>query len=162
MSGRLLPEVKEFVEDHEIAVLSTLSRQGHVEGATIYYRFSHGYFYILTKSESAKAHNMLAHPQVALTIFDAAAIKTVQMQGRAQIEADLHTKRIMFDSLVRPRSYNGDQLMPPVTQLPAGSFILFRIRLTRVQYTNYKDTTRLETNRVRSNNKARRNFSENL
>lgn len=145
MSGRLLPEAREFIEGHEIAVLSTLSHSGQVEGATVYYRFSQDYFYILSKSESSKVHNMLAHPRVALTIFDAEVIKTVQLQGEAHIEPDLHTKRVMFDSLVRPRSYDGDQLMPPVTQLPAGGFILFKIKPTNIQYTNYKDTTRLES-----------------
>src|SRR5581483_2415585 len=117
-------------KSQETAVLSTLSREGHVQGATIYYHFDDGKFYILTKSDSSKAHNMMAHPQVALTIFDADQIKTVQLQGTARIESDLMTKRFLFDRLVRPRQYGDESLMPPVTQLNAGGFIIFRITPT--------------------------------
>jgi nitroimidazol reductase NimA-like FMN-containing flavoprotein (pyridoxamine 5'-phosphate oxidase superfamily) len=139
---------KKFLLGNEIAVLSTISRSGQVQGATVYYHFKDGYIYILTKSDSAKAHSMMAHSQVAITVYDSDEIKTIQLQGEASIEGDLETKRQIFDLLVRPREYSGEKLMPPVTQLSAGSFITFRIRPTEVHYSDYNDKSKLTVPRT--------------
>ncbi|HWB39194.1 MAG TPA: pyridoxamine 5'-phosphate oxidase family protein [Candidatus Saccharimonadales bacterium] len=141
---RVVPaEAEPFITSHEAAVLSTLSRDNKVEGVTIYYRYINGNFYILTKADSSKAHNMLAHHQVALTIFDLDEIKTLQLQGKASIEGDMETKRFIFDELVRPRQYQGESLTPPVTQLHNGSFIVFRITPTKAFYTDYNEKSKL-------------------
>lgn len=150
MSSVVPAKARGFVTSHEVAVLSTLSRDNNVQGATVYYRYINDGFYILTKSDSSKAHNMLAHHQVALTIFDADEIKTLQLEGDASIEGDSATKRFVFDELVHPRQYQGENLMPPVTQLDAGGFIAFRITPTTVRYSDYKDdSTLLPTHRPR-------------
>lgn len=139
MRVSLSAETKAFLMSHDLAVLSTISRNGEVQGAAVYYVLANDYLYILTKADSAKARNMWTHPQVALTVYDADEIKTVQLQGEARVEADLETKRAIFDKLVRPRNYGGDRLMPPVTELSAGGFMTFRIEPTRVHYTDYKE-----------------------
>jgi nitroimidazol reductase NimA-like FMN-containing flavoprotein (pyridoxamine 5'-phosphate oxidase superfamily) len=142
MAYKISDDSKKFLETQEVAVLSTLSRSAQVQGATVYYRLRDDCIYILTKSDSSKAHNMMAHNQVALTIYNPDEIKTVQLEGIAQIEADRETKRIIFDELVKPRDYQGEKLMPPVTELSAGGFITFRIQPTKVIYTNYKNIKR--------------------
>ncbi len=137
-------QAREFLRSREVAVLSTTDRTGNIAGATIYYLFGgNDKFYILTKSDTAKAHNMLANHQVALTIFDAGKAQTAQIQGYAEIEADPPTKQTVFDRLVRPRDYGGETRMPPLTEIEAGGFIAFRITPTNVQYTDYKATDRI-------------------
>jgi len=143
MSAVVPREAKNFITSHEIAVLSTLSRDNKVQGATVYYHYIDGKFYILTKSDSSKAHNMLANHQVALTIFDADEIKTLQLQGEAEIEGDLAVKRLVFDELVHPRQYKDENLMPPVTQLDAGGFITFRITPTVAIYSDFNDKSKI-------------------
>lgn len=136
-------QAAKFIKGQEVTVLSTLSRDGQVQGATVYYRFADDKFYILTKSDSSKAHNMLANHQVALTIYDSQQIKTVQLQGLAEIESDLTTKTWLFEQLAQPRRYEGEELMPPVTHLHAGGFIAFRITPFNFFFTDYKDTARI-------------------
>ncbi len=143
MGTRLTHDAKKFVIEHEVAVLSTLSHDRKVHGATVYYRYMDGDFYIITKSGSNKAHNMLAHHQVALTIFDSDEIKTIQLQGKAHIESDMKTKRLIFEEIVHPRPYKGEHLMPPVSQLSAGGFITFRITPTNIFYMDYKDESKI-------------------
>lgn len=137
-------QARNFLRSREVAVLSTTDRTGNIEGATIYYLFGdNDKFYILTKSNTSKAHNMLANHQVALTIFDDKEARTAQVQGYAEIEADQSTKQAIFDRLIRPRKYGEETLMPPLTELDAGGFIAFRITPTNVKYTNYKATNRI-------------------
>lgn len=143
MHVKISPEALKFIKSQEIAVLSTLTHDGQLQGSTIYYRFDEGKFYMLTKSDSAKAHNILAHPEVALTIFDPDTIKTVQLSGVAHIESHQATKQYVFEQLAQPRQYQGESLMPPVTHLEAGGFIAFRITPTTFYYSDYKNKTRI-------------------
>ncbi len=132
---------RDFLRNHDVAVLSTTDRTGSVQGVTIYYLIgSDDKLYLMTKSDTAKAHAMLANHQVALTIFDANGAKTVQIQGYAEIEADPATKQTVFDYLIKTRNYDGQQTAPPVAQLDAGGFIAFRITPTTVQYSDYKQS----------------------
>ena len=133
-----------FLAGRDVGVLSTKSRNGHVYGATVYYITGpNSYVYFLTKSDTKKAHNILANPQVALTVFDAIELKTLQLQGTAHIETDLKIRQKVFDKMVRPRVYRGIKRMPPVTDLHSGGFIAFRIEPDTITYTNYNDDSAL-------------------
>nr|ALS89070.1 Rv1155_F420: PPOX class probable F420-dependent [uncultured bacterium] len=137
-------EARKFLSSHEVAVLSTTDRTGSIQGVTIYYFLgTNNKIYIMTKTDTAKAHNMLANHQVALTIFEAEEAKTAQIQGYAEIEADPATKQAVFDQLLRPRKYGGETRMPPLSQLEAGGFIAFRITPITVKYTDYKRVDRI-------------------
>ena len=131
-------DATKFLIAQDVAVLSTLGRDGKVEGAAVYYYFDGTSFFILTKSGSTKAHNMLANHHIALTIYDAKQVKSAQIQGLAHIEADLKQKRYIFDKLVGSRLSGNKTLPPPVTQLGVGGFIIFYITPTRFRYTDYK------------------------
>jgi general stress protein 26 len=140
----LSAEAREFLSQNEVGVLSTTDRTGDVQGATIYYALgSDGNIYMITKGGTAKAHNMLTNHQVALTVFDADQTKTAQIQGYAEIEADVVTKQEIFMQLIRPRNYGDESRMPPITELDAGGFISFRITPTSVKYTDYKKSDRI-------------------
>lgn len=137
-------DARKFLQSRDVAVLSTTDRTGNIEGVVIYYILgTDDRLYMLTKSDTAKAHNMMANHEVALTVFDADEARTAQIGGYAEIEADLETKRNIFDRLVRPSDYGGESSMPPLTQLNAGGFIAFRITPTFVKYTDYKRTDRI-------------------
>lgn len=141
----LTDEARLFLQNHEIGVLSTADRTGHVHGATVYYLLGEDdNLYFLTKSGTSKAHDMLAHHQVAFTVTDPNAMQTIQVQGYTDIEADFQAKRYIFDELVKPRNYNGGEAhTPPVAQLAAGGFIAFKITPTDVKYADYQQSDRI-------------------
>ena len=144
MLSSISSKARKFLTAHDVAVLSTVSRSGQVQGAAVYYKLGkEDQLHVLTKSDSTKAHNMIAHPQVAMTIYDPIQIQTVQLEGRAHIEGDLETKRQLFDHFVKPRTYDGEKRMPPVSKLSAGGYIAFRIEPTKVKYSDYKDDAAL-------------------
>lgn len=144
-------DARNFLQSHETAVLSTTDRTGNVQGATIYYALgTDDKLYMITKSDTSKAHNMLANHQIAVTVFDADEAKTAQIQAYAEIEADVATKQAIFKQLIRPRNYGGESRMPPITELDAGGFIAFRITPTYIKYTDYKHSDRIKPDRPSS------------
>ncbi len=146
--SQMTPELRDFLSQHEVGVLSTTDRTGSVQGVTIYYLLgTDDKIYMITKTDTAKAHNMLANHQVALTVFDADEAQTAQIQGYSEIEADIATKQAIFQRLIQPRDYGGESRMPPITQLEAGGFIAFRITPTNVKYTDYKQNDRIVPSR---------------
>jgi nitroimidazol reductase NimA-like FMN-containing flavoprotein (pyridoxamine 5'-phosphate oxidase superfamily) len=128
----------EFLRQHDIAVLSTSNRAGQVHGAAVHYVVTtNGAVYILTKGGTQKAHNMLATHRAALTVYDDARLQTVQLQGRAEIESRQEVKDRVFEALARPRQYDGERHLPPVTELHEGAFTAFRIKPETVRFIDF-------------------------
>lgn len=132
--------VERFLDDHELAVLSTLNRTGQLHGSAVYYvRLPEtANIYILTKSETSKAHNIMATHQIALTVYDEQNLQTVQLSGTAEIEADLTIKQKVFDRINVVRQYGDEQHHAPVTKLTNGSFMVFRIAPTSAVFSDFR------------------------
>lgn len=127
-----------FLKEHDVAVLSTLDREGNISGAVVYYMVDEGnLIYILTKAGTQKAHNIFANQQVALTCYEAAKMQTVQLHGVAQIEADQSVKDRVFAALIKPRFSEAGAKMPPVTKLHEGSYMIIKIRPTWARFTDF-------------------------
>lgn len=130
---------KRFIENHEVAVLSTIDRSGNLDGATVYYcTVDEGIIHIITKGGTQKMHNIFANPQVAITIHDEQKLQTLQMHGLAKIETNQNVNKKVFAQIVREREYEGEKRLPPVTQLHEESFMVLRIIPTAVKYRDFK------------------------
>lgn len=133
-------EASNFLLEHTIGTLSTVDSEGNVHGAVIYY-VAEGEMniYFVSKTETGKVKNILSHPQVSFTIFDAPNAQTLQINGIAHTETDQPTIEYIFDTVVKKRPYNGAMLLPPVTALQnSGEYTIIRISPTEAKYSNYK------------------------
>ena len=129
-----------FMKRQDLAVLSTIDRTGNVHGAAVYYMISQDKFiYILTKSSTSQGRNILAHGQVALTIFEPGTTQTVQLQGIAEPETDGATIISVFTRIVKLRPYVDDVQLPPVTKLHESDFVVVKITPTLVSYHDYSE-----------------------
>lgn len=127
-----------FLHQNQTAVLSTIDRNGNVHGAVVYYFVdAKNTVYILTKADTNKAHNILAHPQMALTVYSPDQPQTLQLQGMAQIEPDQGIKDFVFRQLSQPRNYGSKIDLPPVTKSTKGSYIVIRINLTNSVFSDF-------------------------
>lgn len=128
-----------FLADHSVGVLSTVGRDGQLWGTVVYYTYDPDIpaIYMLTKSDTQKTHNILATHQVAFTVFDEPKRQTIQLQGFAEIESDSAVKTKVFREISQPKQYQDGVKDPPVTQLQAGGYIVFRITITSVQFSDY-------------------------
>jgi general stress protein 26 len=133
-------EAIKFLKNHDLGVLSTIDRTGNVHGAVIYYLVDENNFvYMLTKSETGKGRNVYAHSQVALTVHETGTMKTVQLQGIANVETNQQTKDNIFSEMVKPRLYSSEMKMPPVTKLHEGAFMIIRINPTIISFHDYEN-----------------------
>ncbi len=134
----LTAEAIEFLQSKDVAVLSTSDKKGVVHGAVIYYVVDEQHkMYILTKAETTKAQNVIAHKQVALTVFDANEARTLQIQGSAVIETDEEVKRHVFETIMKPHKYNGGYKLPPVAWLEAGMFVIITVTPQSANYSDF-------------------------
>jgi len=126
-----------FLQEHNIAVLSTIDRDGSVSGAAVYYALYNNYIYLLTKSETKKARNILGNKRVSFTITDEEMLRTLQLTADADIETDQLVKDYIFEQLSKPRSFNSKIQSPPVVQLREGSFTIIRLSIKSAHYSDY-------------------------
>ncbi len=132
---------QEFLANHELATLSTMDKNGNIDGAAVYYcSFDDGNLYILTKGGTQKMHNIYAHSQVALTIYDEQKLQTLQLQGIASVETDHIMKQAVFNQIVKERDYEGKKLLPPVTQIREESYTTIRIQPTSIKFRDFNNT----------------------
>lgn len=126
----------QFLHQHDTAVLSTIERTGNVTGAVVFYTFVEGLIYMITKNSTQKSRNMMANPQVALTMYDSDRFQTVQVQGFAEVELDAAVRQSIYEKLANPHNRT-DHKIPPVTKLKEGSFIIFRIVPTQFSFSDF-------------------------
>jgi uncharacterized pyridoxamine 5'-phosphate oxidase family protein len=130
----------EFLKNHDLAVLSTANRIGEVNGAVVNYLLADdNSLYLLTRSETEKARDMLSYNQVAVTVYDEAELTTVQLRGVVEVETDLAQKNSVIKELDRPRNYGGDVSWSPASRLTGGSFVVFRISPVTVKFHSFKN-----------------------
>lgn len=127
-----------FLKEHDLATLSTADKENKVYGAAIYYMVDDdGVIYFVTKSETRKYLNITAHNQVALTIYDAGKMQTLQLQGLAKVENDQTRKDIAFNQIIRSRLSAPGGKIPAVIKIEQGSFIIISITPTVVQFRDF-------------------------
>ncbi|MEO5627995.1 MAG: pyridoxamine 5'-phosphate oxidase family protein [Candidatus Saccharimonadales bacterium] len=128
-----------FLREHELAVLSTVDRTGNLHGAAIYYFIDDDdRVCMATKAGTHKAGNMFGHQQVALTAYDAGKMQTAQLQGIAEVVTSPTDQQTIFAKIIKPRDYNGEQRLPPITTIHEEGFVALRIIPTTARYTDFK------------------------
>lgn len=126
-----------FAAAHELGVLSTLDRRSNLCGAAVYYVLIEPFIYLITRSDSQKAHNIMAHNNVAFTIYDEPKLQMLQIQGMAEVETNEDNKKQVFNAILKPRYYEDGMRMPPVSQLSGGSFVVLKITPTNTKFTDF-------------------------
>lgn len=129
----------QFLQQHELAILSTKDRYGDVAGAVVYYTFDYDQLYILTKQGTQKARNMMQNPRVALTVYDADHLQTVQLQGTAEVELDSAVRNFVYWQIVKANSAIRPKGAPPISKIQAGGYIVFRIAPRQIRYSDFSN-----------------------
>ena len=80
------PEQEKIVQEEQIAVMSTVRRDGSAQLAPINYAYVDGRFLISTTKSRARYHNICRNPSVTLCIVQAGGRPYVTVSGRAEIE----------------------------------------------------------------------------
>ena len=132
-------DAKIFLASHNIGVISTVDKQGNIHGAPVYYALgTDSDIFFVTKSETHKAQDILLYHQVALTIYDAQSMRTLQISGTAEVEHDKKLSEEMAHKILRPHLAGTHVTVPPVLHMSAGDYVVICIKPTSYKYHDYK------------------------
>ncbi|MFA5003756.1 MAG: PH domain-containing protein [Candidatus Saccharimonadales bacterium] len=127
-----------FLRRNDTAVLSTVGRAGSAYGAAVYYALGEdNNVYVLTRANTQKSRNMFGHQQVALTVYDAEKLQTVQLTGVASVESDPTRRNQLFSQLVRPHQIGSTIQTPPVTNINQEGYVLMRITPVSARFIDF-------------------------
>lgn len=127
-----------YLHAHEVAVFSTLDTNGVISGAVVYYSIDkNNNIYILTKSHTRKAQNILTNGHVALTVFEPTGMQTVQLQGIASVEKNAEVQAQVFNEIVKNRYYSEKIDLPPMTKIKQGAYTVIKIIPQSIKYRDY-------------------------
>lgn len=141
-----LPVVSEKVIDTILntntAVISTLDKAGVIHASVIHYvTDKHDSYYFLTKSDTTKAKNLSLNPTVALTIHAAGSLRSLEIQGTAELEKDPSIADIVYHQISSPKKYLEGKKLPPITKLDKGSYVVFKIAPTSVKILDFSKSS---------------------
>jgi general stress protein 26 len=134
-------KVMRYIDEHPIVVLSTLDDYNRPYGAVVY-AVSGDYqtkmhLYFLTKTDTAKFHNLSARPAVSVTSYDEDGISTLQAQGHATVERDPHVIDTVMKQLTRAHSL-APEWLPPIAKLRAGNYIMVGVIISHARVGEFK------------------------
>ncbi len=131
-------KVHNFLKQNPMGVLSTVSPDGTPWGAAIYYVADEDFnFYFVTRTKTAKYHNLDKTPMAALTVADPASQTTVQVSGRvAKVPVDDYMD-IVFDKLAQARPKGDSHWTPPAEKLRGGNYIPLKLTPSKLHYADY-------------------------
>lgn len=126
-----------FLKNHKTGILATVSGQGHVHGAMVYYVADEAFnVYVLTLATSRKFQAIEEHAQVAFTVANPDIPQTLQLEGIAMdisLDEEGNQKR---QELLGVLSSNPWFYGPPAKLDPAQMVVVW-IRPTWVRWADY-------------------------
>lgn len=141
-------DVVDFLESQHVAVLSSVSPEGHSQSASIFFciddvvQFPNLTFYFLTRKSSRKCLNLMSNPRVSLVVGSTLQPYSVQMEGMAEV-AETGNKlddlvkygKLVFSHLDLGLLYVGTYFPAnPFPKIPGEDFVVFRIRPEWLRY----------------------------
>ena len=133
-------EVFNFLHQHPMGVLSTITDNGAPWGSAIYYVADEDFnFYFVTRMETFKYQNLDKMPLAALTIADSESQTTVQATGTISQLPVKDYADIVFGKLAKIKPDDDYTWMPPIAKIQKGNYMPLRLTPTKMQYANYMD-----------------------
>ena len=127
----------EFINQHHMAVIGTSTPQYAVTTSVIYYLpQKNGQVRFVTKNHTAKYKNIVASPQVSLTIVDPTKPKAVTISGAAAEITDpskVHQTVEQMLQLAQAKLHD----IAPIAKLTEGDFVVFEITPADIMLSDY-------------------------
>lgn len=127
-----------FLQQHPMAILSTISEDNRPWGAAIYYFADIDFnFYFLTKSETSKFKNLENTLYAALTVADPETQTTVQTVGQVSHVSVKQTIDHVFKNMAAQRPKGDYSWLPPIIKLHKGDWKVLRLTPSFLQFADY-------------------------
>lgn len=122
-----------------LGVISTMHPDSSPQSAVVYFTHDAALnLYITTRENTRKYQNILRDPRVAFVAYDQTQMKTVQLQGVAEIITDVKEQGDNFKELVSLVTKNNPT--PPVDQLNGSEIVFIKIAVHWARAGNFAIT----------------------
>ncbi len=143
MDTSKLATLAQYLNDHPLAVLSTVTPAGKPHGTTLYAGSDAQLnIYFMTKTGTTQYANIQAMPFVALTASAEDRQTTLQVHGHAIEVTDPEEGNAVFKVLHDIHRHSRDFRLP-ISKLNAGTYVVFRIAVDDATLTEYEATDQL-------------------
>jgi len=137
-------EIAAYINDHPLAVISTIDPQGKPYGTTLYAASDDQLnVYFITKTGTHKSQYISVHPDVALTFAGEDHQTTLQLSGQAVELSTAEEGSTAFQALDSIRHHHQDFRLP-ISKLQAGPYIVYKIIVSHALLTQYESPNHAE------------------
>jgi general stress protein 26 len=128
----------EFLKNHKVGVLATVSPDGDPYAAAIYYTVDSALnISFLTKTGTKKADN-LEHKNLAmLVVYEAASQTTVQVAGSVSKITNDDEINEVFRQIVHASLDTGNTDLAPIFKLDEGNYVTYRLTPTQIRMASF-------------------------
>jgi len=132
-------KIEQYIDQNSLAVLGTTDDDGSPYGAVVNVCTidDHPAVYFITKNGTRKYKNLLARPQVSLTIYNPSDSSTLQAKGQASQVQDAVTLDKITTRITRIHAL-ATEWLPPVSKIRAGEYAMVAVELIEARLANYK------------------------
>jgi nitroimidazol reductase NimA-like FMN-containing flavoprotein (pyridoxamine 5'-phosphate oxidase superfamily) len=133
-----------YINEHPLAVLSTINGDGSPHGTTLYAGSdSELNIYFMTKRQTTKSANISANPHVALTFSGEDHQTTLQVSGIASEVTVPNEGATAFQVLGSVR-HNAEDFRLPISKIEAGPYIVYKVNVTHALLSEYEHGNRID------------------
>lgn len=144
MNADTVSAISTYINNHPLAVLSTVGSDGAPHGTTLYAGSDEQLnVYFMTKTDTTKARNIDANPAVALTFSGEGHQSTLQMSGRAARVQVPDEHAAAFQILGSLRHESKDFRLP-ITKFEAGPYVVFKVDVEYALLSEYENADQLD------------------
>lgn len=120
--------IHDYLSNNPLGVLSTIGGDGRPYGSVVYFTIDQRFHLaFITKSGTRKYDSLLAHPQVMLTVYEAASQTTVTISGQVEEVKNVEMIAKISGQIVDTSMKTSSGNVPPITKLEAGDYVAFRL-----------------------------------
>ena len=136
-------QIMDFLTNHDLAVVSTVTSDHKPESATVGYYFDpeNVDLYFVTRADSRKVKNLKTNPNLSVVVGTLPSTNTVQMEGKAQIlySGDSEFKEFLVRLAGLKILYKG-----PFLKIEGINFVIVKTKITWLRWLDYNELTHKE------------------
>lgn len=133
-----------YINEHPLAVLSTIEPSGTPHGTTLYAGSdAQLHVFFMTKRNTRKHENILSNPKVALTFSGEDHQTTLQLTGIASEVTVPDEGAVAFQVLGSIR-HDSEDFRLPISKIEAGPYIVYRVDVNNALLTEYEHGNRVD------------------
>jgi len=144
MENDSIATLSHYINEHPLAVLSTINSDGSPHGTTLYAGSDPELnIFFMTKRQTLKSDNISANPHVALTFSGEDHQTTLQVSGTAS-EVTVPDEGATAFQVLGSLRHGSEDFRLPISKIEAGPYIVYKVAVTHAVLVEYEQGNRID------------------